>query len=107
MLGSFRSSLATLSLHFLPTALERDVRFVLSSWENNSVISIRKMIYRGQFRFRIGPPPPTKKSVLQPDGAISFAKPFSANAVAITLALNGITDTSLIPAVTLSGNTQW
>lgn len=37
---------------------------------------------------------------------ISSAKPFNDEVVAITLALNGITGTSLIPSVILSGNTK-
>ena len=72
------------------------------SWENNSVISIRKMIYWGQFLFRIGQENhPCNLMML-----ISSAKPFNDEVVGITLALNWITGTSRIPSVIFSGNTK-
>lgn len=75
---------------------------VYPSWENNPVISNRKMIYWGQLLFTIGQESqPCSSMVL-----ISSVKPFNDEVVAFTWALNWITGTSLMPSVTLSGNAQ-
>lgn len=75
---------------------------VYPSWENNPVISIRKMIYWGQLLFTIG----QESQPCSPMVLISSVKPFNDEVVAFTWALNWITGTSLMPSVTLSGNAQ-